>query len=239
MLKVRQYQELHEGKAESVFYEMIHFVSVANDLDPLEVEEWDSFELIDAYDSVKNLTKFSTKPVERIEIKGVQLELIPFHMLTLGQFIDLETMVNDSFFNNLHKIAATIYLRMEGGGMVEVKPERYAEINIDYRSGLIQELPAQMVVGACNKYLDFRQNFFNSYDIFQDPFEGVDINNMDDEERAIYEEEKREHEKRGGNQWSDVLNVLSHNDITKFPQVLETNLFMAFNQVTWIKSNEK
>lgn len=239
MLKVRQYQELHEGKAESVFYEMIHFVSVANDLDPLEVEEWDSFELIDAYDKVKNLTKFSAKPVERIEIDGVQLELIPFQMLTLGQFIDLETMVNDDYFANIHKIAATIYLRMEGGGMVETKPERYAEINIEYRSRLIQELPAQMVVGACNKYLDFRQNFFNSYDIFQNPFEGVDINNMDDEERAIYEEEKREHERRGGNQWSDVLNVLSHNDITKFPQVLEINLFMAFNQVTWIKSNEK
>ena len=239
MLKVRQYQELHEDKAESVFYEMIHFVSVANDLDPLEVEDWDSFELIEAYDSVKNLTKFSTKPVERIEVEDTTLELIPFQMLTLGQFIDLETMVNDSFFNNIHKIAATIYLRMEGGGMVELKPERYADINLDYRGQLIQELPAQMVVGACNKYLDFRQNFFNSYDIFQDPFEGVDIENMDDEERAIYEEEKREHEKRGGNQWSDILNILSKNDITKFPQVLETNLFMAFNQVTWLKSNEK
>lgn len=239
MLKVRQYQELHEGKAESVFYEMIHFVSVANDLDPLEVEDWDSFELIEAYDSVKNLTKFSTKPVERIDVESTTLELIPFQILTLGQFIDLETMVNDSFFNNIHKIAATIYLRMEGGGMVELKPERYADINLDYRGQLIQELPAQMVVGACNKYLDFRQNFFNSYDIFQDPFEGVDIENMDDEERAIYEEEKREHEKRGGNQWSDILNILSQNDITKFPQVLETNLFMAFNQVTWLKSNEK
>ena len=239
MLKVRQYQELHEDKAESVFYEMIHFVSVANDLDPLEVEDWDSFELIEAYDSVKNLTKFSTKPVERIEVESTPLELIPFQMLTLGQFIDLETMVNDSFFNNIHKIAATIYLRMEGGGMVELKPERYADINLDYRGQLIQELPAQMVVGACNKYLDFRQNFFNSYDIFQDPFEGVDIENMDDEERTIYEEEKREHEKRGGNQWSDILNILSQNDITKFPQVLETNLFMAFNQVTWLKSNEK
>jgi hypothetical protein len=239
MLRLNQYQELHEDRVESLFYEMIHFVSVVNDLDPLEVEEWDSFKLIDEYDNVKNATKFSTKPVDHIEIEGVQLELIPFHLLTLGQFIDLETMVNDSFFNNLHKIAATIYLQMEGGGMVELKPERYAEINIDYRSSLIEQLPACSVVGACNKYLDFRQNFFNSYDIFQDPFEGIDINTMDDEERAIYEEEKRAHEKRGGNQWSDILNVLAQNDITKFPQVLETNLFMAFNQVTWLKSNEK
>lgn len=239
MLRLNQYQELHEDRVESLFYEMIHFVSVVNDLDPLDVEEWDSFKLIDEYDNVKNATKFSTKPVDHIEIEGVQLQLIPFHLLTLGQFIDLETMVNDSFFNNLHKIAASIYLQMEGGGMVELKPERYADINIDYRSELIQELPACNVVGACNKYLDFRQNFFNSYDIFQDPFEGVDINTMDDEERAIYEEEKRAHEKRGGNQWSDILNVLAQNDITKFPQVLETNLFMAFNQVTWLKSNEK
>jgi hypothetical protein len=215
MLRLNQYQELHEDRVESLFYEMIHFVSVVNDLDPLEVEEWDSFKLIDEYDNVKNATKFSTKPVDYIEIEGVQLQLIPFHLLTLGQFIDLETMVNDSFFNNLHKIAASIYLQMEGGGMVELKPERYADINIDYRSELIQELPAFSVVGACNKYIEFRQNFFNSYDIFQDPFEGVDINTMDDEERAIYEEEKRAHEKRGGNQWSDILNVLSKNDITK------------------------
>lgn len=239
MLILSQYQELHEGKAESFFYEMIHFISVVNDLDPLDVEEWDSFKLIEEYDKVKNVTKFNTKPTELITIEETELKLIPFHLLTLGQFIDLETMVNDSFFNNLHKIAASIYLCMEGGGMVELKHERYADVNIDYRSVLIQELPACSVVGACNKYLDFRHNFFNSYDIFQDPFEGVNPNDMDDEERAIYDEEKREHEKRGGNQWSDILNILSQNDITKFPQVLETNLFMAFNQVAWLKSNEK
>jgi hypothetical protein len=239
MLSVRQYQELHEEVTDSIFYEMIHFISVANNLDPLEVEEWDSFKIIDEYDKVKYYAKLSNKHQEVISIEDTELHLIPFQTLTLGQFIDLETMVNDSFFNNLHKIAATIYLRVEGGGMVEEKPEQYANVNIEYRANLIQDLPAQMVVGACNKYLEFRQNFFNSYDIFSDPFAGVKVEDMDDEERAIYEEEKREHEKRGGNQWSDILNILSHNDITKFPQVLESNLFMTFNQLTWLKSNEK
>lgn len=239
MLTVRQYQELHEGKAELLFHKMIHFVAVVRDLDPLEVEEWDSFKLIEEYDDVKHYAKLCNKHVNTITIEDTVLNLIPFKILTLGQFIDLETMVNEGFFKNIHRIVATIYLRTEGGGMLEEKPERYADINIEYRANIIQGLPANHVVGACNKYLDFRQNFFNSYDIFSNPFEGVNPDEMDDEERAIYEEEKREHEKRGGNQWSDVLNLLSHNDITKFPQVLETNLFMAFNQVQWLKSNEK
>ena len=62
---------------------------------------------------------------------------------------------------------------------------------------------------------------------------------MDDEEKAIYLEEKKEFENKGGNQWADILNLLSKEDITKFEPILKTNLFMAFNQISWLKSNKK
>lgn len=239
MLKVRQYQELHEGKCESLFYEMIHFVSVVNDLNPLEVEEWDSFKLVTEFDKVKNLTKIPTKLTKQIQVNDVKLNLVSFERLTLGQFIDLETYVNDDYFNNLHKIASIIYLRLEGGGLNEVVAEPYENINIDYRANLIKELPAVQVIPACNTYLDFRKNFFNSYDLFDDPFSDVNEAEMDEEEKAIYLEEKKEFENKGGNQWADILNLLSKEDITKFEHILKTNLFMAFNQVSWLKSNKK
>jgi hypothetical protein len=44
--------------------------------------------------------------------------------------------------------------------------------------------------------------------------------------------------KQGENQWMVVLNMLSDFDITKFNQVLDQNLYLAFNQLSYIKSNK-
>lgn len=239
MLSLKDYQELHETKAESFYDEMIRLVSVVHNIDPLDVEEWNSDKLISEFDKVKYATIISDKHNDVIVIDEVTLQLIPFSTLTLGQFIDLETLVADGYIANVHKIASAIYLSIRGGGMSEQRPEKYANININYRAERIQELPAQMVLGACNKYLDFRRKFFESYDLFKNPFADIDESLMDDEELAQFQEEKRIHENSGGNQWSDVINVLATNDITKFNKVLECNLFLAFNQISWLKSNEK
>lgn len=239
MINVRQFQELHEGICDTLYDEMIHTVSVCEDLDPIEVEGWNSEKLITHFNKWKYVVKTSKGHNENIIVGGIDLKLIPFTSLTLGQFIDLESLVNDGFIANIHKIASSIYLACEGGEWEEITIEKYGNVNIDYRSKIIQEMQANEVIGACYKYLDFRKNFFDSYELFQNPFEGVNPEEMDDEELALYEEEKRLHEEKGGNQWSDILNILSLNDITKFPTVLEMNLFMCFNQVSWIKSNEK
>lgn len=219
--------------------QMMHHLCIINHLYIEEVEEWHTSKIISEYSKLKDSYKVSQKNADKITLNERELHLIPFTSLTLGQFIDIEHFVSESYLENMHKIAAIIYLSKSGGGMEEEVYENYAKINLNYRSELIQDLPAQLVVGACDKYLTFRKGFFDSYDIFNDPFAGSNPDEMDEDERLLFEKEKKLHEERAGNQWTDLLNVLAHNDLTKFKEILSTNLFMNFNQLTYLYSEAK
>lgn len=237
MLTVEQFRELNSCEVVGAFERMIHLVSVVNDLDPFDVQEWDGDKLITEFETAQKKSRVSERYSNSITIEGVTLSLIPFESLRLGQFIDLEANVSRGFNQNIHKIASIIYLNVSGGGMYEQIVEPYKNVNLQYRSELIDLLPVNTIYGACKKYLTFRENFFNSYDLFNDEYEGVNPDELDDEERKIYEEEMSRRKKEGSNQWSTLLNILTNKDITKFDEVLDLNLFLAFNQVSWLKSN--
>jgi hypothetical protein len=122
--------------------------------------------------------------------------------------------------------------------MTDEITEDYSLVNVDYRAELISDIPVNQIYGACKKYLKFRDNFFDSYEIFSDPLSDVDPSKLDEEELYIYNEEMKEREKQGSNQWLTILNILSENDLTKFDQILKQNLFLTFNQLSWLKSNK-
>jgi hypothetical protein len=236
MLKVNQYRQINSEEIEGVFDKMIHLVSIVNDLDPFDVQDWRGDKLINAYSEAQQKIKLSERHSNKITIEGYELRLIDFSRLTLMQFINNEELINSGFDSNIHKIAASLYLRVEGGGMTDEIIEPYRNVNIEYRSELIDELPINSIYGACKKYLTFRDNFFNSYDLFHDPLEGVDPSELSEDELEIYNEEVKKREKEGGNQWLTLLNALSNNDITKFDSILDANLFTAFNQLSYLRT---
>ena len=239
MLRLSQYQQIKTKKNGGMLFQMIQYISIINDLYIDQVEQWSTDKVISEFGKLKNKYKVSNKHSQSIELEGLQLNLIPFKYLTLGQFIDLEYFTTEGYYENMHKIASVIYLHQKKGGLYEDTFEKYGTINIDYRSERIAELPAQFTVGACESYLKFRKSFFESYDIFSDPFEDVDTEQMTDEEKQLFEQEKKIYEEKAGNQWTELINVLSNNDITKFDKVLSTNLFLSFNQLTYLHSQAK
>lgn len=234
MLTLRQYKELKADTIDNVFYKMIHNVSVVLNLDPSEVEDWNIEKLVKEYEKTKTVTRISNNYSKTITISSVELSLIDFPSMSLGQFIDIETYISEGYISNIDKICAVLYLQTSKGGIYEDSRESYAKVNIDNRAELIADLPARKTLGAVNKYLKFRERFFDSYDVFYDPLEGVEVDKMDEEELKIYEQEKDKVEKDKSNQYMKVVNDLSQNDITKFDKVLEQNLFLAFNQLTYL-----
>ena len=241
MLTLGQYQELYSHDIDGVFLKTIHYVSVVNDLDPIEVQNWKPDKLISEYKKIKKKIFVSDNFSKSINIEDATLNLIDYKHIKFGQFIDIEHYINENYLGNLHKIAALLYLQTEGGGIYESKPESIEHINIDYRSDLITYIPAKEVLGACNAYLKFRANFFESYSsIFQDPLEGVeDLEDMSAEELQIVEEETALAEKNKSNQWHRMLNYLTDFDLTKFDKILGENLFLVFNQYGHIKNKSK
>jgi hypothetical protein len=238
MLKIWQYKELNDGER-GHFDKMVTLVSIHKNLDEEDVLNYKSKDLIDAYNKAITVSKLSEKYSDTIEICDTSLSLIEFSRLKLGQFIDLETLISDGEVKNLSKIIASLYLNHSEGGMFESEIEPYSKVNIDFRSYEIEELEINKVWGALKKYLKFRESFFKSYEIFDDPYEGVNIDELDDEEKLIYKEEIKERENNSQNQWEIMLNILSNNDITKFTDILNTNLFLCFNQLSYIKSIKK
>ena len=238
MLLTRQYKEINSETLEGVFDKMIHLVSIVDDLDPLDVQEWRVDKLVNAYSVAQTKVKISDRYSEIITIEDVTLKLQPFSKLTLRQFINLEEYVSKGFTPNISQIAATIYLAESGGGMYDVITEDYKNVNVDYRSELIDELPINHILGACKKYNKFRETFFNSYELFSDPYADVKVEELNEEEKAEYDLEMKTRAKQGDNQWMVVLNMLSDFDITKFNDILDQNLYLAFNQLSYIKSNK-
>lgn len=238
MLLTRQYKEINSEQLEGVFDKMIHLVSIVDDLDPLDVQEWRVDKLVNAYSVAQTKVKISDRYSEIITIDDVTLKLQPFSKLTLRQFINLEEYVSKGFTPNISQIAASIYLAESGGGMYDVITEDYKNVNVDYRSELIDELPINHILGACKKYNKFRETFFNSYELFSDPYADVKVEELNEEEKAEYELEMKTRAKQGDNQWMVVLNMLSDFDITKFNDILDQNLYLAFNQLSYIKSNK-
>lgn len=218
---------------------MIHYVSVINDIDHREVENYDSKKLIKDFKDCRKHLKISGKYRKKIEIDNTELRLINFNHIKLGQFIDIESYINKGYIDNIHLIASCLYLKIEGGGMYEMKPEPIGEVNKKYRGQKIQYLPVSYILGACNQYLQFRSKFFDSYSVFQDPFEDVDENEMTEEELQLLEEEKKQMEKDRKTQWIRILNTLTDNDMTKFEKVLDQNLFFVFNQYEFIRAQKR
>jgi len=220
-LTVQQYKEANEKFEGGAFEKMIFLVSVVFDLDILEVQDWRAHQLIEHYKRALDVVQITQKHKQEIEIDGELKRLIPFNKLSLGMFIDLEAGKDD-----IAKVCAILY----------TDKEKYSLIEIDERTEQINELPVSWVYGAYKSYLSFRDSFFKSYDIFTDPFEGIKVDELNDEEKEIYDTEMKEREKQG-DQWMTIVNALSQNDITKFEQVLDTNLFLCFNQLTYLKAN--
>lgn len=234
-MKVYQWQQLRLPVDSGLFSRMIIFVHVLKDIPIEDVESMRQKELISHFKEVQHLARVSEHESKQINI-GIELQLIDFSQLTFGQFIDLETMVSEDWESNFCKIVASIYLHSEGGGLYETKPEPYEHINVAHRAELIEDCEISDVYGAVQKYLKWRQTFFNSYDLFADPFEGVDMD--DPENQQIIQEEKKRVE-NSGNMWMDILNALSDNDITKFESILRLNVYLVFNQLQHLKNRTK
>jgi hypothetical protein len=237
-MKVWQWQELNKPIDEGFFSRMILFVSILTETPEDEIESLPSSELIKRFKTIQHLGQVHDNNKEVIDL-GIDLKLIPFEQLTLGQFIDCEILVSDGFHKNFCKLIATIYLHSKGGDLYELEYEPFSKVNVKGRALLIEDLEINDVLGAGNKYLKWRESFFQSYDIFKDPLEGVDEDGATPEELQIIKEEKVKIEQDKESQWMNIVNILTSGDLTKFETVLNQNVYLAFNQLTYINAQTK
>lgn len=193
-ISVLQYIELLEIKPDDI----ISMYSIILDQSKDEIEEMD-IEEFNNIDCSFIFTPISKKYKESIKVKEYEFHLIPFEQLEFGAFIDLEHFINKEYKYNIPKILTILYRRVikNDDPISPIKYERYDNW-LDIRENLFETVSIEYVYGAIDKYIQFRQTIFTTYEgLFQEKDEEINeqeetelLRDMTGKEREEYYREK-------------------------------------------------
>lgn len=198
------------------FERAIHLVSVLHDIPLEDVEDMDAPMVYKLLNEVRHETEIHDNNVTKFG----EYNLVKFEQITFGQFIDLETWVTNSWHDNFSKIVAALYLK-----------SNYNGDEITARESEIDEMEVNLFYGAVRKYLSWRVTFYEAFGLWESKEEQEQID--------PYEDEPNEPKPYQPNQWLSLLNTLTDNDITKFEQVMALNVYLVYNQLTYLRNQTK
>lgn len=96
----------------------------------------------------------SNDVVSKIEFKGVEYGLVDFDRMTLGEFVDLDIIVNDEKADNrLHEILAILYRPIEKKRLFSYDVAEYNAEDFKERSKLFLDLPLKYAKSATAFFL--------------------------------------------------------------------------------------
>jgi hypothetical protein len=218
-ITLEQFIELSEVEDDSFILSNIEIISIVADCDIEDVEDYSTKQILEISKSLGWLRK---QP-HNVFLKVVgELKYKPLHLLTLGEFIDLEHY-NAKGVSSIPMMLSILYRRSKFSewGVEEFEPYKYS---LGDRSELFMSLPVTSVFGAYAEYIKFRSDVMKSYEnLFQSNIEEVE--DLDPEDAKEEAEEKR------FNKWSweRLIYDLANEDITKADHVTDLPLILVFN----------
>jgi hypothetical protein len=218
-ITLEQFIELSEVEDDSFILSNIEIISIVADCDIEEVEDYSTKQILKISKSLGWLRK---QPHNVFSKVVGELKYKPLHLLTLGEFIDLEHY-NAKGVSSIPMMLSILYRRSKVSewGVEEFEPYNYS---LGDRSELFMSLPVTSVFGAYAEYIKFRSDVMKSYEnLFQSNIEEVE--DLDPEDAKEEAEEKR------FNKWSweRLIYDLANEDITKADHVTDLPLILVFN----------
>lgn len=240
-LLIKDWIEINTTKYDTLTEKMVQYISISENIDPHIIFEWDMDKIRKEFKKTKWIdAPISDSNTDIIKLEDKKLKIIDFNTLTYGQFIDLEYYVSEDFINNIHIITSILYLGFEKEKFNNIEWENYSKVDIRERGEYIKNnIYINDILNKIKKYLDFRKNIFDSYNFFYDPLEGVSEDELStEEEKQIYKEELDKVEKSKKTMWEDILDSVCNGDVTKYDEVLGTNLFIIFNKMSRLRNEQ-
>ena len=218
-ITLEQFIELSEVEDDSFILSNIEIISIVADCDIEDVEDYSTKQILEISKSLGWLRK---QPHNVFSKVVGELKYKPLHLLTLGEFIDLEHY-NAKGVSGIPMMLSILYRRSKVSewGVEEFEPYNYS---LGDRSELFMSLPVTSVFGAYAEYIKFRSDVMKSYEnLFQSNIEEVE--DLDPEDAKEEAEEKR------FNKWSweRLIYDLANEDITKADHVTDLPLILVFN----------
>jgi hypothetical protein len=165
-------------------------------------------------------------------ILGYQLK--PLNKIKVEEFLDLEYYVTKDYIEYLPIICAILYkqTRIDEWKHLSYEPHEY---DLEERSKEFLNLSINSVYGVVTSYLQWRENFLNTYsNLFDEPITEEDLQEVEPEDRKELEAEMQMSKWA----WEKTIYILANEDITNMEKVLGMNLIFAFNMLSMKKDTE-
>jgi hypothetical protein len=196
------------------------------DLEDLELDEFSSL--------LSEISFVQSEPSKRYTTKVQDLTFKPFNKLKVEEFLDIEYYVTKDYIEHLPTICSIIYKRtlINQWGVLEYEPHEY---DLEDRINQFKDLSINEVYGVVSSYLEWRENFLNTYsNLFDEPITEEDLQEVEPEDRKELEAEMR----LSRWAWEKTIYVLANEDITNMEKVLGMNVIFAFNMLSMKKDTE-
>lgn len=236
MMKLQTLMELKSLEKEelSPVANHIEMVSIYLDIDTQEVRDFPIKKLRENVIKIEKDLKTQSKRVDSIELDDTQLQLISFDKLNLGEYIDCDQYLLDGDYGKLLSVLFREHYPVKNIDNLNIEP--YKKINVNVRSKMIEQLPANGLSVIIREFVEFRENLIETYNSLFDP-KNEEIE--DEDENALTESELKMraaaalHAEFG---WEAFIMFLGNDDVTKWEEVCSLPLFFALNMASYKKS---
>lgn len=218
--------ELYEN---FTFIDFFIHVLVLNGFDRDEVMEWKVKKLRETAGVYINEFKQAAKSPMQAQISNDvgELKFKPLHTFTFGEFIDLDVFGKK---NQVAKVCALTYRKFELSKYDKDVYEEWGGYSAKREQAFLNT-DASLLIGGYKEILTQKQNFLKLFpELFEKPFDyEKELEKVEDEkERKVILEEKQKDEVKKAMNFDLMINHLSGGDITKYDEVLNTNVYKVF-----------
>jgi hypothetical protein len=196
------------------------------DLEDLELDEFSAL--------LAKISFVQSEPNKRAAQSILEYQLKPLNKIKVEEFLDLEYYVTKDYIEYLPIICAILYkqTRIDEWKHLSYEPHEY---DLEERAKEFLNLSINSVYGVVTSYLQWRENFLNTYsNLFDEPITEEDLQEVEPEDRKELEAEM----KMSKWAWEKTIYILANEDITNMEKVLGMNLIFAFNMLSMKKDTE-
>jgi hypothetical protein len=229
---VEQYIEARKSvNIDSNFESQLELLGVLADVPTEDLEDLE----LDEFSSLLAKISFVQSEPNKMpaqSILGYQLK--PLNKIKVEEFLDLEYYVTKDYIEYLPIICAILYkqTRIDEWKHLSYEPHEY---DLEERSKEFLNLSINSVYGVVTSYLQWRENFLNTYsNLFDEPITEEDLQEVEPEDRKELEAEMQMSKWA----WEKTIYILANEDITNMEKVLGMNLIFAFNMLSMKKDTE-
>jgi hypothetical protein len=196
------------------------------DLEDLELDEFSAL--------LAKISFVQSEPNKMPAQSILKYQLKPLNKIKVEEFLDLEYYVTKDYIEYLPIICAILYkqTRFDEWKHLSYEPHEY---DLEERSKEFLNLSINSVYGVVTSYLEWRENFLNTYsNLFDEPITEEDLQEVEPEDRKELEAEMQMSKWA----WEKTIYILANEDITNMEKVLGMNLIFAFNMLSMKKDTE-